>query len=119
MPQLIQSIARAIDRKALLVQQLANTPDQQYFMVLVITTIAASLDWLELRKLLLPIAQHVRLDRAQVAHFANGEVAFGRNRRQVDPLRVFIGGHTELNYRAGERERDGLNGRLNEITQQR
>lgn len=37
------------------------------------------------------------------------------NRRQVDPLRVFIGGHTGLSYRAGER--GGLNRRrLNEIT---
>ena len=116
MPQLIQPIPRAIDRETLLVQQLANTPDQQHFMMLVVAPIAASLDRLELRELLLPIAQHVRLDGAQVAHLTNGEVAFGWNRRQVDPLRVFIGGHTGLNYRAGER--DGLNGRLNEITQQ-
>ena len=63
---------------------------------LALSAIAAPLDWLELRELLLPIAQHVRFDGAQVAYLANGEVALGRNGRQVDPLHVFIGGHEGL-----------------------
>ena len=103
-PQLIEPVARAVDRKALLIQQLANASNQQHFMMLVVPTIAASLDGLELRELLLPLAQHMRFDRAQITHLTNGEVALGRNRRQVDPLRVFIGSHE------GQAKRSGVDG---------
>src|ERR1700680_1333505 len=55
-----QPVARAVDGKSLLVEQVADPPDQQHFMVLVVTPIAASLDGLQLCKLLLPVAKQVR-----------------------------------------------------------
>src|SRR5215213_5136507 len=45
--QLIETIARTTDRKALIVKQLAYTADKQYFVVLVIASVAASLDGFE------------------------------------------------------------------------
>src|SRR5690606_3236739 len=78
--RITQAIARTADREALLVEQRADTTDEQHFVVLVIAAVAAPLHWLELREFLFPIAQHVRLDLAQVADFANGEVALGGNR---------------------------------------
>ena len=38
---------------------------KQHLVVLVVAAVAAALDRLQLRELLLPIAQHVRLDRTQ------------------------------------------------------
>src|SRR3989338_5799683 len=78
-----QAIARAADGEALLVQQLADTPDQQHLMVLVVAAVAAALDRLELGEFLLPIAQHMRLDPAQFADFTDGEIAFGGDRREL------------------------------------
>ena len=46
-------------------------------MVLVVTAITTPFHRAQLRELLLPIAEHMRLDTAQVAHLTNGEVAFG------------------------------------------
>src|SRR6185295_18681609 len=65
--RVVEAVARAADGEAFLVQQLAD---------------AAALHRLELRELLLPVTQHVRLHAAQLAHFADGEVALRRNRRQ-------------------------------------
>ena len=62
-----------------LIEQLANAPDQQHLVVLVVAPVAPTLHRLELGELLLPIAQHVRLDAAQLAHLTDGEVAFGRD----------------------------------------
>ena len=79
---------RAVDREALLVEQVADAPDQQHFVMLVIAAVAAPLYRLELRELLLPVAQHVRLDRAQLADLANREIALGGYRRQVGLARL-------------------------------
>ena len=72
-----QAVARAADREALVVQQFADAPDQQHLVVLVVAPVATALHRLELRELLLPVAQHVRLDPAQLAHLTDGEVALG------------------------------------------
>jgi hypothetical protein len=48
-------------------------------MVLIIATIASALHRTQLRKLLLPIAKHMRLDPTQIAYFAYGEVALCRD----------------------------------------
>jgi len=77
-----EPISRAADRKSLFIQQAANLPDNQHILALVIASIAAPLDRLQLRKLLLPIAKHMGLDAAQIAHFTDGEVALPRYRRQ-------------------------------------
>src|SRR5688572_4520861 len=79
----VEAVARAADGEAFFVQQLADAADQQHFMVLVVAAVAAPLHRLELRELLLPVAEHVRLHPAQVAHFADGEVALGRDRRKL------------------------------------
>src|SRR5664279_914396 len=77
-----EPVARAADREALLVEELADAPDQEHLMVLVVAAIAAPLHRLELGELLLPVAQHIRLDAAKLAHFADREVALGRDRRE-------------------------------------
>ena len=77
-----ESISRAADRKSLFIQQAANLPDDQHVLALVIASIAAALDRLQLRELLLPIAKHMGLDAAQIAHFTDGEIALPRYRRQ-------------------------------------
>jgi len=46
----------------------------------VITPIAAPLDRLELWEFLLPIAKHMGFDAAQIAYFADREIALSRNR---------------------------------------
>src|SRR5207244_790382 len=81
-PRIVQPIARAADGEAFLVEQLADAPDEEDFVVLVIAPVAAPLHRLELRELLLPVAQHVRLHPAQLAHLTDGEVALGGDRRE-------------------------------------
>src|SRR5579871_3793920 len=79
----LQAVACAADGEALFVQQLADTPDEKNLVMLVVAPVAAALDRLQLGELLLPVAQHVRLDAAQVAHLTDGEVAFGRDGGKV------------------------------------
>src|SRR4249919_2087243 len=79
----VETIARAADGEAFLVQQLADAADEEHFVMLVVAPVAAALHRLELRELLLPVAEHVRLHPAQVAHFTDGEVALGRDRRKL------------------------------------
>ncbi|MNF05327.1 hypothetical protein D3C80_2050300 [compost metagenome] len=52
-------------------------------MPLIIPPVPTSLDRVELRKLLLPIPQHMRFDRTELADFTDGEVAFARYGRQL------------------------------------
>jgi hypothetical protein len=75
-----EAVARAVDGEALFVEQFADAADQQHLVVLVVAPVAAALDRLELREFLFPVAQDVRLDRAQFADFADREIALGRNR---------------------------------------
>ena len=79
---IFQQITCAADRKALSIQQLADTPNQHHLMVLIIAPVAATLDWIKLGKFLLPIAQHMRLDPAQLADFTDGEITFGGDSRE-------------------------------------
>src|SRR5690606_35419730 len=77
-----EAVARAADREPLFVQQLADPPHQQHLVMLVIAPVAAPLHRTQLREFLFPVAQHVRLDPAQLADLADREIALGRNRRQ-------------------------------------
>src|SRR5262249_39557359 len=56
----------AADGEALLVEQAANLPYDDHVLALVITPIAATLHGFQLRKFLLPVAQHMRLHAAQL-----------------------------------------------------
>ncbi len=78
-----EAMARAVDREALLVEEVADAADQQHFVVLVVAAVAAPLHRLQLREFLLPVTEHVRLDRTEVADLANREVTLGGDRRQV------------------------------------
>src|SRR5574343_2053331 len=78
----VQAITRTADGKALIIKQLANTPDEQDFVMLVIAAVTAPLDRLQLGEFLFPVAQHMRLDATKLAHLTDGEVALGRNGRQ-------------------------------------
>lgn len=73
----LEAMAGAVDRKSLLVKEVADAADQQHLVVLVIPTVAAALDRLQLRELLLPITEHVRLDRTEVTYLADGEIPLG------------------------------------------
>src|SRR5882724_12674299 len=81
----IQPCARAADGESLFVEKLADTADEQYFMVLVVTAVAAPLDWFELGKFLLPVTQYMRFHAAKLAYFTDGEVTLGGNRGQRCP----------------------------------
>jgi len=78
-----QLLPRPADRKALIIKQTANLPHGQDVMVLIVAPVAATLDGLELRELLLPIAQHMGLDVTKLADLANREIALGGDRRQT------------------------------------
>jgi len=85
----LQAIAGAANGEALFIQEAADLADHQHILALVVTTIATALDRFELRKLLLPIAQHMRLDAAQLADLTDGEVAFAGNRREFAVIACF------------------------------
>ena len=78
-----QSLPSTADREALFVKEAAYLPDDQDVASLVIAPVAPSLDGLELRELLFPIPQHVRLDATEFADFPNREVALAGNCRQL------------------------------------
>src|SRR5215472_4896432 len=80
-------VARAADGEALVVEQAPDLADHDHVLTLVVTAVAAALHGLELREFLLPIAQHLRLHPAQLAHLSDGEVALAGNDRQ---LRVIL-----------------------------
>src|SRR5271165_5824945 len=77
-----EAIPGAADGKPLLIEEAADLANDQHVLALVIAAIAAPLHRLELRELLLPVAQHMGLDAAEIAHFADREVALPRDRRQ-------------------------------------
>jgi len=77
-----EAVPRSANGKPLFIQQAAYLPNDQHILPLIIPTVAAALDGLELGEFLLPIAQHMRLDAAQVADFTDGEVPLPRDRRQ-------------------------------------
>src|SRR5690349_13026002 len=77
-----QALARTSDRETLVVQQRPDLPDHQHVVALVVTAISTPFDGLEVGKLLFPIAQHVRLDRTELADLPDGEIAFCRDDRK-------------------------------------
>src|ERR1700752_801236 len=78
-----QLVARPADGEALVVEQAPDLANDEYVLALVVAPVAAPLDRLQLGELLLPIAQHVRLDPAKLAHLSDGEVPLAWNRRQL------------------------------------
>ena len=76
-----EAVSCTADGKALFIQQTADLPDDQHILALIVAAVTAPLDRLELGKLLLPIAQHMWFDAAQVADFTDGEIPLPRNRR--------------------------------------
>jgi hypothetical protein len=62
---------------------------EEHFMVLVVATVAATLDRPQLGEFLLPVAQHMRLDPTQFADFTDREVALGRYLREFG-LRLLL-----------------------------
>ena len=84
-----EAIARTTDGEALLIEQAADLANDEHVLALVIAAIATALDGLELRKLLLPVAQHMGFDPAEIAHLTNGEVALARDRRKLAVIAWF------------------------------
>ena len=77
-----KAISGAADGKSLLIQEAADLANDQHVLALVVAAIAAPLHRFELREFLLPVAQYMGFDAAQIAHFADREVALSRDRRQ-------------------------------------
>src|SRR5690606_32820424 len=97
---------RAADGIPLLVKQTADLADHQYLVTLVVTPVAAPLDRLQRGKLGFPVAQHVRFDVTQLADFANGAVALGRDRREF----AITAGITRFRFRRGPRPAPSASG---------
>ena len=76
-----EAVPCSADGKSLFIQQAAYLPNDQDVLPLIIPAVAAALDGLELGEFLLPIAQHMRFDAAQVADFTDGEIPLSGNRR--------------------------------------
>ena len=74
----------AADGKPLLIEQAANLANHQHVMPLVIPPVTSSLHRFELGKLLLPIAKHVGLDAAELAHLTDRKIPFARYRGQIN-----------------------------------
>ena len=79
-------LAGATDGESFLVQQTFDLPDHHHIVPLVVPAIASALDGFELRKLLLPVSQHVRLYFTQIADFADREVTLSRNRGKATEM---------------------------------
>src|SRR5690606_40208916 len=62
-----KTVARPADGEPFFVQKLTYATDQQHFVMLIIPAVAPTLERLELRELLFPVTQHVRLDAASLA----------------------------------------------------
>src|SRR5882757_1064023 len=77
-----EPVSGSANGKTLFIEQAADLPNNEHVLALVITAVAAPFDRFELREFLFPIAQNVRFDAAQLAHFADGEVPLSGNRRQ-------------------------------------
>ena len=71
----------ATDGEAFVIQKAAYLTNDQNVLALIVAPVAAALDGLELRELLLPVPEYVRLDRTKVAHLTNREVTLPRNWR--------------------------------------
>src|SRR5688572_32064097 len=76
-------VARTTDGETLVVEQRADLANDDDVLALVVAAVAAALHGLELRELLLPVAQHMRLHAAEVADFADREITFAGDRRQL------------------------------------
>ena len=76
-----EAVPCAANGESLFVQQAAYLPNDEHVLALIVPAVAAALDGLELRELLLPVAQHMRFDAAQVADFTDGEIPLPRDRR--------------------------------------
>src|SRR5574337_751091 len=79
MREFLQPVACTADGEALVVQQVTDAADHQHLVVLVIAAIAAPLHGPQLRELLLPVAQDMGLDAAQLRHLTDREVALCRD----------------------------------------
>ena len=74
-----KALAGTANGKTLVVKQRANLADQQYILALIVPSVAPAFNRAERGKLLLPIAQYVGFDVAEVAYFTYGEIAFTRD----------------------------------------
>src|SRR6185295_13073843 len=70
-----EALTSAADREAFFVQQASDLANDQHVLTLVVTAVAAALHRLQLREFLFPVAEHVRLHAAELAHFTNREIA--------------------------------------------
>lgn len=68
-------MSRTVDCEALFVEKFTNATNEQYFVVLIISAVAAPLYRFELAKLLLPIPQNVGLDLTKFADLTDSEIA--------------------------------------------
>ena len=71
-----QPLTSTVNREAIVIKQASNLANDQDVLTLIVTSVAPTLHWFQLWKLLLPVAQYMRLDSTQVAYLTDGEIAF-------------------------------------------
>src|SRR3990172_2284301 len=75
--------------KPLFVEQTADLADQYHIMTLIITAVTPALQWFQLGKFLLPIAQDMWFDCTEVTDLSDSKIAFTRYCRQFNITRCF------------------------------
>src|SRR3569833_1020640 len=83
------TLPRPSDGEAVFVYQASYLAHHHHVVMLIIPAIAAPLHRLELRKFLLPITQHMRFHRAEIADLTDGEIALAWYRGQLIIVRCF------------------------------
>ena len=78
-----QALPGAADRESVVIQETPDLANDQHVLALVIAAIATPFHRLELRELLFPVPEYVRLYRAEIADFTDREIAFSRYGRKL------------------------------------
>ena len=66
----------------MLIKQAFDLPNQNDVLSLIVSSVASPLDRLELGEFRLPVAQHMGLDRTELANLTDGEIALRGNWRE-------------------------------------
>ena len=69
-------LARPADGETLIIEQAANLAHHEDIMPLIVAAVSAPLDGAKLGEFLFPITQHMGFDPAELADFADSEIAF-------------------------------------------
>src|SRR5258706_1398066 len=92
-----EAVPCAADGKPLFIQQAPYLPNDQHVLALIVPAVAPALGGPEVREILLPITQHMRVDAPPVPYFTHSEITPSPGRR---PITNFSLGHHKPPTRA-------------------